>query len=345
MTLQQFLTIELPIIQAPMAGVQDSALAAAVCNAGGLGSLPCAMLSPEALDHELSTLVSLSDKPYNVNFFCHTLPEPDDDKELSWRAELGPYFKELKIDPNTISLAPQRMPFSEQAAGILAKYQPAVVSFHFGLPSKALLARVKNWGAKVLSTATTVEEALWLQANGADAIIAQGLEAGGHRGNFLVSNMSTQSGTFALLPQIVTAVKIPVIAAGGIANSAGVKAALSLGAAGVQVGTSYLLCPESKTSAFHRAALASKDASHTVITNLFSGRFARSIVNRIIREKGPVNEFAPPFPTAGTAIAALRAEAEALGLNDFTQLWCGQNATGCKEIPAAELTRLLASDL
>jgi nitronate monooxygenase len=228
---------------------------------------------------------------------------------------------------------------------VLEEYQPAVVSFHFGLPPAHLLARRKSWRSKMFSSATTVEEALWLEAHGVDAIIAQGVEAGGHRGMFLSDDLTTQVGTFALLPQIVRAVKLPVVAAGGIADAQGVAAAMALGAVGVQVGTAYLLCPETKISAIHRAALKSEAARHTVLTNLFTGRPARGIVNYLMRELGPINSGAPAFPLATSAIAPLRAKAEAEGSGDFSPLWSGQNATGCKEVPAAQLTRELAAGL
>jgi nitronate monooxygenase len=344
-TLQELLGIELPVIQAPMAGVQGSALAVAVSNAGGLGSLPCAMLSPAALRAELVAIKSQTDKPFNVNFFCHTPPVPSEEREAAWRAALAPYFEEYGIDAASIPAGPGRAPFSAGAADLLEEIRPAVVSFHFGLPSVELLARVRGFNAKVLCTATTIAEARWLEAQGVDAIIAQGLEAGGHRGNFLSDDMSAQVGTFALLPQMVRAVKVPVIAAGGIADAKGVAAAVALGAAGVQVGTAYLLCPEANTSAVHRAALQSEAARHTALTNLFSGRPARSIVNRIIRELGPMSAATPAFPLAVSAIAPLRARAEAGGSGDFSPLWSGQNATGCRELPAADLTRALAADL
>ena len=333
----------LPIIQAPMAGVQGSALAAAVCNAGGLGSLPCAMLSPQQLRDELTQLRQLTDMPFNVNFFCHTPPAPDAAREARWRSALAPYYAEYGIDPSSIAAGPGRNPFNEETAALVEAFRPAVVSFHFGLPHTDLLQRVKAWGAKVLSSATTVEEALWLQEHGADAIIAQGLEAGGHRGMFLSDNITTQVGTFALLPQIVQAVNLPVIAAGGIADARGVAAAMVLGASAVQVGTAYMLCPEATTSALHRAALQSPAARHTALTNLFTGRPARGIVNRVIRELGPLSAATPQFPLATTAMAPLRAKAEAAGRSDFSPLWSGQNASGCKSIPAAELTHQLAA--
>jgi len=345
MKLQQLLGIELPIIQAPMAGVQGSALAVAVSNVGGLGSLPCAMLSLDAIFNELAAIKAQTSKPFNVNFFCHAPPTPSAEREAAWRATLAPYYNEHGIDVDTIPVGPGRSPFSSEAADVLNEFKPAVVSFHFGLPSAALLARVKAWGSKILSSATTIEEGRWLEAHGVDAIIAQGLEAGGHRGMFLSDDLTTQVGTIALLPQMLRAVKLPVIAAGGIADARGVAAAMALGAAGVQIGTAYLLCPEVTTSAVHRAALKSEAARHTALTNLFTGRPARGIVNRIMRELGPISTAAPAFPLATAAIAPLRAKAEAGGSGDFSSLWSGQNASGCKEIPAAQVTREMAADI
>ena len=334
--------VEKPIIQAPMAGVQDYRLAAAVSNAGGLGSLPCAMLGPDALREELKALDEATSKPYNLNFFAHTPPEPNPQQEANWQQALAPYYKEFGIDPASITAGPGRMPFNEESAAIVEEFRPAVVSFHFGLPKPELLERVKKAGAKVLSTATTVDEALWLEQHGADAIIAQGLEAGGHRGIFLTKDMTTQMGTFALLPQIVAAVKIPVIAAGGIATAEGVRAALDLGAVAAQIGTAFMLCPEATTKPLHREALKSPAARHTAITNLFSGGPARGIVNRVMRELGPVCDQAPAFPLATNAIAPLRAAGEAAGTGDFSPLWSGQNASGCREIPAGVLVEELA---
>ena len=341
--LRQILGLRYPIVQAPMAGVQRSALAAAVSNAGGLGSLPAAMLSPDDLRTELATLTAQTTRPLNVNFFCHTPPSPDDAAEAAWRDVLAPYYRELGIDPTGIAAGPGRAPFSAEAADLLDEIKPAVVSFHFGLPPSALLARARTWGSKILSSATTVDEARWLEAQGVDAIIAQGLEAGGHRGNFLTDDLTTQLGTFALVPQIVQAVSVPVIAAGGIADAQGVAAAMALGAAGVQVGTAYLLCLESTTSSVHRAALRDRRARHTALTNLFTGRPARGIVNRIMQELGPIGADVPAFPLATAAMAPLRAKAEAVGSGDFSPLWCGQNAGGCQEIGAADLTRSLAA--
>ncbi|MBL3559077.1 MULTISPECIES: NAD(P)H-dependent flavin oxidoreductase [Marinobacter] len=342
MTIQTLLGIDYPIIQAPMAGVQGHELAVAVSNAGGLGSLPCAMLSPEGLRNELTALTSQTTRPYNVNFFCHVPPEPSAEAERHWRRALAPYFDEFGIDPDTISSQAGRSPFSAEMAEVLAEFRPPVVSFHFGLPAPDLMDRIRGWGGKILSTATTVDEALWLEAQGVDAIIAQGLEAGGHRGFFLSKDPSAQVGTFALLPQVVAAVKVPVVAAGGIADFKGVQAAIALGAAGAQIGTAYLLCPEAQTKPVHRAALKSETSRITALTNLFSGGAARGIVNRVMRELGPMSSSAPAFPLASAAIAPLRAKAEAKGSGDFSPLWAGQNVSGCKEVPAAILTRELA---
>ena len=324
-----------------MAGSQGSDLAVAVSNAGGLGSLPCALLTPDGMRAELQAITAGTDRPFNVNFFCHTPPAADAKREAAWRGLLAPYFREYGLDPHEASPAVARAPFSAAAADVLEQFHPAVVSFHFGLPSADLVARVKKCGAKVLASATTIEEAVWLEQRGVDAVIAQGAEAGGHRGIFLSQDLTTQAGTFALLPQIVKAVGVPVIAAGGIADAAGVAAAMTLGAAGVQIGTAYLLCPEAKTSAVHRAALKSMRASHTALTNVFTGRPARGIMNRLMAELGPIHDAAPAFPLAADALAPLRKKAESLGSGDFSTLWAGQNTIGCREISAAELTQSL----
>jgi nitronate monooxygenase len=347
--LLQRLGLTLPILQSPMAGVQDHRLAVAVGAAGGLGALPAAMLSLDALRGELQALRAATTRPYNVNFFCHDVPAPDAQREAAWRRALSPYYAEAGIDPAGIAAGPGRNPFSAEALAAIQPFAPPVVSFHFGLPAADLLAGVKRLGAFVLSSATTVDEARWLEANGVDAVIAQGLEAGGHRGHFLdtdpASALTRQMGSFALLPQVVAAVRVPVIAAGGIANADAVAAALALGAAAVQVGTAYLLCPETTTTAIHRAALSSDAARHTALTTLFTGRPARGIVNRVMRELGPMNPIPPAFPLATAAIAPLRQWAEAQGRGDFSPLWAGQNVGGCRAIPAAELTRQLAARL
>ena len=342
MTLHPLLGTELPVIQAPMAGVQSSAMAIVVSTAGGLGSLPCALLSPQAMRAELAAIAAATTRPVNVNFFCHHPPAADQERERAWRDRLQPFYRELGVDPDQPVAAPARAPFNDEAAELLAAFKPAIVSFHFGLPAPPLVARVRACGAKILSSATTVDEAKWLEAQGVDGVIAQGYEAGGHRGMFLTGQLTTQVGTFALLPQLVKAVRVPVIAAGGIAGAAGVAAALALGASAVQVGTAFLLCPEATTSDIHRAALSTDAARHTAITNVFTGRPARGIVNRLIREVGPMAEEAPAFPLAAAAVTPLRMAAEARGSSDFSPLWAGQNVSECTSQGAAALVRQLA---
>jgi nitronate monooxygenase len=339
------LGVELPIIQAPMAGSQLSALAIAASNAGALGSLPAGMLSPDGLRDELVKVQASTSRPYQVNFFCHTAPVVDAARDSAWRKVLAPYYTEFGIHAESTKPGPTRSPFSADYADVIEPFKPPIVSFHFGLPAPELVARVRSWGSVVIGCATTVDEARWLEARGVDAIIAQGSEAGGHRGNFLTADLTTQIGTFALVPQVVSAVAVPVIAAGGIADARGVAAALELGASAAQVGTAYLLCPEATTSAVHRAALASDTANHTALTNLFSGRPARGIVNRIMRELGPISAAAPDYPLASAALAPIRAAAEEKGSGDFSPLWSGENATGCRAVPAAEITRELAREL
>ena len=328
-----------------MAGVQGSALAIAVSNAGGLGSLPCAMLPPDAMRKALSAVTAGTSRPYNVNFFCHKPSAFDAEKELRWRQLLTPYYDELGLQITDIPHVATRNPFSAEAAELLEEFRPAVVSFHFGLPAPDLLRRVKRLGAYILSSATTLEEARWLQAHGADAVIAQGVEAGGHRGSFISDGMSEQLPTQVLLEQIVSNISLPVIAAGGIGSSADVQIMLAAGACAVQAGTAYLLCPEATTSAVHRTALMDTGPRTTALTNLFTGRPARSLVNRLIREVGPVNTSAPDFPMAAAAIAPLRREAERLGSGDFSPLWCGDSPGILSQIPAAELTLKLAGGL
>lgn len=341
--LRDLLGIDLPIIQAPMAGASGAEIAIAVSEAGGLGSLPCAMLDSAKASAEIGIIRQRTNKPINVNFFCHTPAAPDPVRHAAWQDKLAAYYTELGVEaaapPGT-----SRAPFDEAMCKVVEAHKPEVVSFHFGLPEKLLLDRVKASGSIVLSSATTVEEALWLEANACDAIIAQGYEAGGHRGVFLSEDISTQAGTFALVPQIVDAVNVPVIAAGGIADGRGIAAAFALGASGVQIGTAYLFTPESQISDLHRSALLNATDSSTTLTNLFSGRPARGLVNRVMREVGPMLVDAPPFPTAGAALAPLKAKAEASGLADFSSLWAGQAASLGSNLNARDLTLQLALD-
>ena len=335
--------VEVPLVQAPMAGAQDAALSIAASRAGALGSLPCALLDAAGVARELAAIRAATDRPFNVNFFGHTPPIPDAAREAAWRALLAPYYRELDLDPARVPAGAGRAPFTAEVADVVGDFRPAVVSFHFGLPAPDLLARVRSWGSAIISSATTVEEARWLARRGVDAIVVQGNEAGGHRGNFLTDDLTTQLGTLDLLRRVTRAVSVPVIAAGGMASAEGVASAFAAGAAGVQLGTVFLLCPEATTSAVHRAAV--KSGAPTALTNLFTGRPARGIVNRLMRELGAMNAATPEFPLATAAVAPLRAAAEARGRGDFSPLWCGEDATGCGEIPAGELIRQLTQDL
>lgn len=341
----ELFNIELPILQAPMAGATGSAMAIAVARAGGLAALPCAMLTPDQIHEEVATFRQHShNAPLNLNFFCHQPPAHDAARAERWKQALKPYYDELRADFDAPTPVSNRAPFDSDSCARVENLRPEVVSFHFGLPEQALLDRVRATGAKIISSATTVEEAVWLEQQGCDAVIAMGYEAGGHRGLFLSDQLHTQVGTFALVPQIADAVHIPVIAAGGIADGRGVAAAFILGASAVQPGTAYLFCPEAKVSTLHRQALQHATDSQTALTNLFTGRPARGIVNRIMREIGPLSLLAPTFPLAGGALMPLRAIAEKQGSGDFTNFWAGQ-AVGIKHrLSATELTRQLAEN-
>lgn len=336
--------IEYPLVQAPMAGAMDGALAAEVSAAGGLGSLPCAMLNASQIRAEVEIIRRRTAKPFNLNFFCHVPPELNNAREAAWRDRLAPYYREYGLDPAAPVASSARMPFDAELCRLVEELKPRVASFHFGLPTPELVARVKHAGCAIISSATTVAEARWLEARGVDAIIAQGLEAGGHRGVFLDRDIAGQVGAFALVPQIADTVKVPVIAAGAIADARGIAAALVLGAAGAQIGTAYLFCPEAKISAPYRAALKSARDDATRITNVMTGRPARGIVNRVMREIGPMSDMAPEFPLAAGALAPLRAKAEAGGSGDFSPLWSGQAAALGREMSAGELTAALARE-
>lgn len=338
------LGMSLPILQAPMAGAGDHRLALAVAGAGGLGALPCAMLTPDRIRAEVAAFRAQSDKPLNLNFFCHAAPELDADGLAAWQQRLAPYYREQGLDPATPAPLSNRAPFDATLCALVEELRPEVVSFHFGLPASDLFDRVKATGARVLASATTVAEAVWLDSRGCDAIIAQGAEAGGHRGMFLTEDVATQIGTLSLVPQVVDAVRCPVIAAGGIADGRGIAAAFMLGAAAVQVGTAYLFCPEATISPPHRKALAEGHARETALTNVFTGRPARGMVNRVMREQGFMSDAAPAFPLAGGALAPLRAATEPAGSGDFMPLWSGQSAGLCRAASAADLTRALAAD-
>ena len=337
-------SIELPIVQAPMAGATSLDMVVAVSEAGGLGSLGCAMLNAEQLRSELGIIRQRTARPINVNFFCHTPPQPDAGRQAAWHKRLEPYYAELGLDVSKVPEGALRKPFDESLCEVVEEFKPPVVSFHFGLPEPPLMERVRQTGAKIICSATSVAEARELEAAGCDAIIAQGYEAGGHRGMFLSDEVASQPGTMALVPQVVDAVRVPVIAAGGIADGRGIVAAMALGAAAVQIGTAYLFCPESKVTALHRAALARARDDQTVLTNVFTGRPARGIVNRLIREVGPMSAEAPQFPLAANAAAPMRAAGEEGGSTDWSPLWSGQAAALGREVGAGELTVQLAAD-
>ena len=333
---------EFPIVLAPMAGVMDAELVIAAAQGGALGSLPCAMLSAEKARAQINIIRQRVSAPVNMNFFCHQPVDADPAREAGWKKQLEAYHQELGLDLAAPSTAANRAPFDAASCEVVEELKPEVVSFHFGLPEQALLRRVKAAGCLVMGSATIVREAIWLEENGADIIIAQGAEAGGHRGMFLTENIAEQPGTFALVPQVVDAVHVPVIAAGGIADGRGIAAAFALGAAGVQIGSAYLRCPESKVIAAARVALAQARDDSTVITNVMTGRPARGVANRVMREVGPISAHAPAFPHAATALGPLKVAAEKLGKVDFTNLWAGQAVRMGREMPAAELTRALA---
>ncbi|ADO69255.1 NAD(P)H-dependent flavin oxidoreductase [Stigmatella aurantiaca] len=342
--IQELFGIALPLIQAPMAGVVTPQMVIAVSEAGGLGSLPCAMLSLDQTREALDIIRQGTSRPINLNFFCHRPPQTDAARELAWRARLAPYYVEQGLDPEAPVPASNRRPFDSAFCALVEEYKPQVVSFHFGLPEQAWLDRVKAAGAKVIASATTVAEARWLEAHGCDAIIAMGFEAGGHRGNFLTDDMATQVGTIALVPQVADAVKVPVIAAGGIADARGIVAAFALGASAVQMGTAYLFCPEARLAPPHLQALRTAADDGTAITNVFTGRPARGIVNRLMRDLGLMSPLAPAFPLAGGPLAPLRNPSAPAGPGDFMSLWSGQAARLGRELPAGELTQRLASE-
>ena len=335
--------VEHPIIQAPMANATAVDMAVAVAETGALGSYPCAALTDDKIGEGVATIRARTSKPINLNFFCHQPAAEDAERDAAWLNKLAPYYAELGADTPKVPLKASIVPFTSATCAVVEELKPQVVSFHFGLPEAALVARVKKAGCKIISSATTLREALYLAEHGADAIIAQGSEAGGHRGMFLETDIATQIGTLALVQQIVEAVQQPVIAAGGIGDGRSIVAAIVLGAAGVQIGTAYLCCPEATTSASHKTALA-VPGRETVITNVLSGRPARSILTRFVREQGPINAAVPTYPNATPALAPLRAKAEAKGSGDFSLLWSGQGAPPPTGIGAGDLTRKLVDE-
>jgi nitronate monooxygenase len=338
--------IDHPILLAPMAGAMDAELAIAVARAGGLGALPAGMLNAEQLHAQVTQFrAATGNKPVNLNFLAHKMPVPNNAREHAWREVLKPYYVEFGIDPAAPVTTASRTPFDAAMCAVVEELKPEVVSFHYGLPEPVLVARMKSTGSKVICSATTVAEARYLEAHGCDAVIAQGLEAGGHRGMFLSDDVGTQVGLFALLPQVADALTVPVIASGGIADARAMVAAFALGAAAVQIGTAFLFCPEAKTLPPHRAALRAARDDSTVVTNVLSGRPARGLMNRAIRELGPISEVVPEFPLASGALAPLHAKAQAQGSGDFSPMLAGQAASLGRELPAGELVAKLVSEM
>jgi len=337
--------IEHPILLSPMAGAMDTELAIAVANAGGFGALPAGMLGAEQVRAQVAQFrAATAGKPVNLNFLAHKIPVPNNQREDGWREKLKLYYAELGVDPAAAVPVTNRLPFDSAMCAVVEELKPEVVSFQYGLPDADLVKRIRELGSKVICSATTVAEARFLEKNDCDAIVAQGLEAGGHRGMFLSDDLATQVGLFTLLPQIVDAVNVPVIASGGIADGRGIVAAFALGAAAVQLGTAFLLCPESTILPPHRAALRMARPDSTVLTNIFSGRPARALVNRATRELGPISRIVPEFPLAAGALAPLHSRAQAQGSGDFSPMLAGQGANLSREIPAAELVSELVRD-
>ena len=320
--LLQLLGIQIPIIQAPMAGADSVELAINVARAGGLGSLACAMLTTDQVVEQYHAIRAKTDQPINLNFFCHQQVERSPIQQQNWLNRLLPYYTAYHLDPAAVTPAVARLPFNEEYCRVVEQIRPPIVSFHFGLPNQQLLQRVKATGAVILSSATTVEEGVWLEKAGCDVVIAQGQEAGGHRALFLTDDLSTQLPTAQLVQLLAKELTVPIVAAGGIADAQTIKQAFAWGAAAVQLGTAYLFCAEARVAPLHRRVLATDSA--TAITNIFSGRPARGISNRLVQEIGPICSDAPDFPYAADYVMPLRKAAEAAGSIDLMQLWSGQ---------------------
>lgn len=342
--LQKLLGITKPLVLAPMAGAGGVELALRVANAGGLASLPCALIDATTIREQVTQFRAQSTQPFNLNFFCHSHQAVDEDEQRQWRDTLRAHYQNAGLALDAAPIGVERTSFNDELCQLVEELKPAVVSFHFGLPEARLVNRVKATGAVVMSSATSVREALQLEAEGCDVIIAQGAEAGGHRGMFLEKDPKKQCGTLALVPQIVDAVHVPVIAAGGIADGRGIAAAFALGALGVQVGSAYLSCPESLISTLHRQALDEASDVSTLITNIYTGKPARAIQNHAINTLGTEAQSVPCFPHATYAMAPLRAQAEQQGRTDFTPLWAGQAVGLNRNLPADELTYVLCQE-
>ncbi len=338
--LTHLLGIDLPLIQAPMAGVSTPELAAAVSNAGGLGSLGVAMMTPAQLHEAVGKLRGLTNKSFNLNFFVHEEPQLDGYDAAPIQKALTPLYRDFGLGsvPGPASPAPT---FNAEALAIVLELAPRIVSFHFGLPDALSIAALKEAGIVILGCATTTAEARALEKGGVDAIIAQGHEAGGHRGTFLDRVDLGTVGTMALVPQVVDAVRVPVIAAGGIADARGIAAAFMLGAEAVQIGTAYMACPEASVHPVHRKALSELSDHATTVTKLFSGRPARAIRNHLTEGLHDFEGRAAPFPAQRGLVAPLIAASTKANRAEFMQLWSGQAAALARAEPAAEKTTRL----
>jgi nitronate monooxygenase len=341
--LTERLGLDWPIIQAPMAAASTPELAAAVSNAGGLGSLGLGTVSAEAAAEQVSAFSAASNRALNANFFCHDDPGDLTGTGAAMAARLDKYYQAKGIGPVPAPNAPYP-PFGEAHVEILRQHRPAVVSFHFGLPDKPLLDAVKAIGALVLCSATTVAEARALEAQGADAIIAQGTEAGGHRGTFLGADPSSQPGLFALLPQVVSAVSVPVIAAGGIVDGRTIAAAFMLGADAVQIGTAFLRCPEASIPDAYRLALAGASDDSSRITPVFTGKPARALRNRLSEDLSDAEADVVAYPGQLSLTLPLRRDQQAADFGDFYSMWSGQSVALTHPMPAADLMRKLVEE-
>ena len=340
------LGIDHPIIQAPMVGVSTPHLAAAVSNAGGLGSIGIGVSSAAQARDSIADTRALSRRPFNVNLFAHRPAVADAGREAAWLAHLQPFFAEFGTAPPASLREIYASNVTDAATlAVLLETRPEVVSFHFGIPPADWMTALRSAGIVLLACATTPQEAAHIERAGFDAIVAQGAEAGGHRGVFDDAGVDPLLGTMALVRLVVRQSRLPVIAAGGIMDGAGIAAAMRLGASAVQMGTAFVLCPESSANAAYRAALASDRAGHTQITAAISGRPARGLVNRMHTEVGgPSAPAIPDYPIAYDAAKALHAAASARGNHDFAVQWAGQGAPLARQMPAAELVATLVEE-
>ncbi|MEW9855583.1 NAD(P)H-dependent flavin oxidoreductase [Novosphingobium sp. M1R2S20] len=346
MSLLDSLGIPLPIVQAPMAGVSTPELAAAVSNADALGSISVAATDAAGAREMIAGIRLLSNRPFNVNVFVHQPTAQDAAREAAWIAAMAPLFHEYGAQPPA-ALRPIYRSFIEddEMLALLLETAPAVVSFHFGLPDAGRIAALKNAGCLSLATATSLGEAQAAKAAGIDAVVAQGWEAGGHRGVFEPDAPDARLGTLALTRLLARRSGLPVIAAGGIMDGHGICAALDLGAVAAQLGTAFVACPESSADAAYRAALAGHAAMNTVMTSAISGRPARGLPNRFTQWGENVGLPHPGYPVTYDAGKALIAAAKAAGETGYAAQWAGQGAPLSRPMPAAELVALLADEL